>query len=135
MPSPFAAALAAAEPIFDAQIGEAIRVVPMAAGGDFGRRADSARPAFDVVGLSNYVDPSTSDIGSMNARVRYEETEVEIRWPLLAGRTIRVGDEVVLDERPMKPRFKVGRRDDADPERLVLVLVRLAGDRNDVPGP
>lgn len=135
MPSPFAAALAAAEPIFDAQIGETIRVVPMAAGGDFGRRADSSRPAFEVIGLSSFVDPSTADIGGMNARVRYEETEVEIRWALLAGRSIRVNDEIVLKDRPMKPRFRVGRRDDADPERLVLVLVRLAGDETDVPGP
>lgn len=133
MPSRFAEALGAAEPLFDEHIGETLTVVPMK-NGDYGMARDPDRAPFDVVGLEAYVDPATADVGRLQARYAYEETEFEIRRALLAGRVLRKDDQVVLSERSSAPRYKVSRVDDVDPERIGIVLTRLTGNGSDVPG-
>lgn len=124
MPSPFATALAAADAVFDEHMGERVRFTPQVVS-DFGATPDAGRPAFECVGLANYVDPSAADIGRLDARYSYEESEIEIRYALLPGYSLRKNDEVVLLERRHQPRLKISRVNDNDPERLVLTLTRL----------
>jgi hypothetical protein len=126
MPSPFWSTLARLEHKFDAAMGEAARVTPQASG-DFGAAADPDRPPFEVVALVHEFDPSAADAGQMLARLPYEEFELEIHRPSLAGRQIRKGDDVQLVERPGAPRFNVSRIDDVDVGRMRITLARKAG--------
>ena len=125
--SPFAAALAAADVVIDAQMGEDISIIPCVPG-DFGAVPDSERPAFDVVGLVYETDPSAADAGSMMTRLPYEEWEIEVRREHLAGRRVRKGDEVLLLDRPGSPRFVVSRIDDVDRSRIIMALTSIGGE-------
>lgn len=125
MPSPFARALAKMDATLDAQMGEQITIVPMR-NSDFARIVDNDRPTIDVVALVNFVDPSSADIARLDARVAYEEVEAEVRRALLPdGFVPRKSDEVVLLDRPGGPRYKIGRADTIDPERIYLTLSKI----------
>ncbi len=126
MPSAFWSKLAAVEHKFDALMGEAVRIVPQASG-DFGAGADPDRPPFEVTALVHEVDPSAADAGQMLGRLPYEEWELEIHRPALAGRQVRKGDEIQLPDRPNAPKFTVSRVDDVDAGRVTLTLARKAG--------
>jgi hypothetical protein len=125
MTSPFWSTLNRIEHKFDALMGEVVRITPQASG-DFGAAADPDRPPFEVVALVHEVDPSSADAGQMLARLPYEEWELEIHRPALAGRAIRKGDDVQLIRRPGAPRFSVSRPDDVDANRIRLTLARKA---------
>lgn len=116
-----------AEAHFDEHLGDLITLVPIVAS-DFGRTIDTTRDPLEVVALTNYVAPSAADVGHMEARFAYEETEVEIRRANLpAGEfNLRKEDEVIFAEFPGEPRFKISRIDDVDPSRIFLTLARLA---------
>lgn len=124
MTSPFSAALSAMEARLDEHMGERIVITPQA-GGDFGAAVDGTRPVIDVTALVNFVDPSSADIATLDARVPYEELEAEIRRDLLpVGAIIRKNDAVSLPERPVTA-YKVGRVDQADPGRLRVTLCKV----------
>lgn len=125
MPSSFAAAMARADVVFDQVMGDRVRITPMA-NTDFGERADDSRPAFEIVVLVNFLDPSAADVTTLKARIAYEETEIEIRREVLAGRQLRKDDQVQLLDHPAAPRLKVSRIDTLDPTRLILTLSRLS---------
>jgi hypothetical protein len=116
-----------AEAHFDEHLGDLITLVPIVAS-DFGRTIDTTREPLEVVVLTNYVAPSASDVGHMEARLAYEETEAEIRRANLpaGGFKFRKEDEVIFGEYPGEPRFKISRVDDVDPDRIFLTLARLA---------
>lgn len=126
MPSPFWSTLARLEHKFDAAMGESVRITAQASG-EFGAAADPDRPPFEIVALVHEVDPSAADAGSMLARMPYEEWELEIHRPALAGRQIKKGDDVQLVERPSAPRFNISRIDDVDAGRVRVTLARKAG--------
>jgi hypothetical protein len=127
MPSPFSASLAAMETRLDDHIGERIVITPLA-NGDFGRAVDGSRPVIDVIGLADFIDPSSADIAKLNARVPYEELEAEIRRELLpAGWKVHKDDAVALPERPWTE-YKVGRVDHSDPARLRITLCKIGTD-------
>lgn len=125
MPSPFRRALAKADVVLDKKLGDQVRIVPMRKG-DFASTVDDTRPVIEAVALVGYVDPHAADIAQLDARVPYEETEIEIRRALLPdGWKIRKGDEVYLLDEPGQPRHKVGRVNLNDPERVVVTLSRI----------
>ena len=126
MTSPFAAALAQAETVLDAHLGECVSVIPMVSA-DFGRAPDNDRPAFDVTALVTVQDPSSANAAGLEVRVAYDEVEVEIRRVLVPIR-IAKNDELLLLDRPGSPRLKVNRIERLDEERLVLVCGPVAGD-------
>lgn len=127
MPSPFAAALAGMEEKLDQHMGEQIIITPMV-GGDYAVTADATRPVIDVIGLVDFVDPSSADIAKLDARVAHEELEAEIRREVLpAGWEIRKGDSVQLPDRPSRD-YKVGRVDTSDPTRLRVNLSKIGTD-------
>lgn len=133
MPNPFRRALAKADTALDTKMGDAVRFTPMLQS-DFGTMADPDRDELELVALVNYVDPSTADISKLDARVAYEETEIEIRRETLpAGVEFRKGDQVTLLDHPDLPRFKINRKDTNDPSRIVLNLSRIKGG-SDEPG-
>ena len=124
MPSPFATALAQMDVDLDAHLGEEVSLIPMIAG-DYDQSADPARQEVNVIALVNFVDPSSADISTLDARVRYEEVEIEVDRSLLPtdpGWILKKQDEVVLLERPSSPRYKIGRVDTIDPVRLYITL-------------
>ena len=128
MPSPFAEALSAMEKRLDTHMGERIGFSPMK-NEDFDTAADPERVPFEVVGLADFVDPSSADIATLDARVPFEELEIEVRREVLpAGTVIRKNDQVELLERPGSPRYKVGRVDTSDPGRLRMALSKIGID-------
>lgn len=72
-------------------------------------------------------EPSSTAIAGIEARIAYEELEIEIRWAVLPGK-IRKNDEVILLDRPHVPRCKVNRVDRLDEARIVLTVGPVAGD-------
>ena len=125
MPSPFAAALTAADEHIDGQMAENISIVPMK-NGDFSTHVDTERDEINPVALVDYVEQSSGDIAVLEARVPFEEVEAEVRRALLPdGAEIRKNDEVLLLDRPGSPRYKVGRVDKDDPERILFTLSKI----------
>lgn len=127
MPGGWADALARLDEDLDAHLGETVQVTPMRPG-DFAVTPDPDRPAFDVMAQVFEHDGSTADISKLGARVPYEEVEVAIRRALLAGRTIRKNDEVLLVDRPGALRFRVMRVETIDRERVALTLSQTKGE-------
>jgi len=125
MPSRFAAALADMEHALDGEFGESVRITPIKFS-DFGRVPDGARAARDVIAKVSVPDLSSANIPGLDARVAYEEIEIEIRRQLLPGYEIVKNDEFVLSERPGMPHVKVNRTERLDEECVLFVCGPVA---------
>lgn len=127
MASPFSAAIAKMDEKIDQTMGEQIIITPTIAG-DYAAAVDATRPVIDVIGLVDFVDPSSADLAKLDARVAYEELEAEIlRAVLPDGWSIRKGDVVRLPDRPSQD-YKVGRVDTSDPTRLRVNLCKIGAE-------
>jgi len=125
MASPFAQALAAAEPAFDEHMGDQVQITPMRSG-DFARLPDPDRPAFDVVALVSSDDQASTDVPKLAARVVMENWIVEVRRSQLAGRLVRKGDEMILLDEQDSPRVVVNHVERLDRERMSFVCAPVS---------
>lgn len=125
MASPFAVALAAAEPAFDDHMGDAVQITPMRSG-DFERLPDPDRPAFDVVALVSSDDQASTDVPKLGARVVMENWIVEVRREQLAGRRVQKGDEMILLDEENSPRVVVNHIERLDRGRMCFVCAPVS---------
>ncbi|MGE8942697.1 hypothetical protein ACO2I3_12350 [Leptospira interrogans] len=125
MPSRFAAALADMEDALDGEFGELVRITPMRSS-DFGRAADGDRAVREVIAKVHVPDLSSANIPGLDARVAYEEVEIEIQRHLLPAYVIGKNDEFILLERPGAPRLKVNRVERLDEVCAVYICGPVA---------
>lgn len=127
MPSQFQAALAAADLAIDGEMGEQVQVTPMR-NGEFARQPDASQPAFDVIALVSDGRTLAQHIASLETKVASEEWIVEIRRAVLGARRLRVGDELILLDRPDSPHLVVNRVARTDEGRIELTCGPTSAD-------
>ncbi|MBB6308914.1 hypothetical protein [Xanthobacter tagetidis] len=130
MPSPFAAALAAADSAFDGTFGERVRITPMAGSPNGRPSQDPARAAWEGIAP---VGEAPETVRPLDARGTAREDrvgtiaaavarQVSLTRAVIGALEVRRGDRVSLLDRPGVPVFAIARVDRDDPTRLILIL-------------
>lgn len=133
MASPFDAALAACDAVFDGTFGARVRITPMAGTANARPGLDPARPVWDGVGVPSAtpVLVTPKDARGTGREDRFGTTSsvtrrtVSIARASLGAMDVVTGDRVSLRDEVGEPVFTVTHVDRDDPTRLVLHLDAL----------